>query len=102
MLHRPYRYDIRRPVEFRFSREESGASTGTGSTVNISRRGLLFQTKHEVGVGARIALTIHMGPGQVEASQDVSLRVEGITVRAEHGKVAVSIKKHRLSPDSRR
>ena len=100
MQRRPFRYDIRRPVDFRFQ-DGSGPTTGTGSTVNISRRGLLFQTDDEVAVGTKIEMTIRMGPGLVETSEDVSLRVEGITVRKEPGKVAVSIKKHRLSPVSR-
>ena len=101
MRHRPYRYDIRRPVEFRFFRDGSGPLTGTGSTINISRRGLLFQTDKEVEVGTKVEMTIRMGPGPVEASDVVSLHVEGITVRTEPGKVAVSIKKHRLAPVSR-
>ena len=100
MRHRSFRYDIRRPVNFRFSRDGSRPSTGTGSTLNISRRGLLFQTEDKVEVGTKIQMTIHIGPGQIEASQDVTLQVEGITVRTEPGKVAVSIKRHRLSPVS--
>ena len=100
MERRPFRYDIRRPVDFRFQ-DGSGRTTGTGSTVNISRRGLLFQTDDEVAVGTKIEMTIRMGPGLIEASEEVSLRVEGITVRKEPGKVAVSIKKYRLSPVSR-
>lgn len=69
---------------------------GSGSTINISRQELLFRTEDEVG--AKVEMTIRMGRGPVEPSADVSLRVGGIAVRTEPGKVAVSIKKHRLAP----
>ena len=73
-------------------------SSGSGSTINISRRGLLFKTEDEVEIGTKVKMTIRMGPGPAADSADVSLHVQGIAVRTEPGKVAVSIKKHRLSP----
>ena len=99
MQNRACRYDIRRPLVFRLQ-DRSGPITGSGSTENISRRGLLFRTDDAVRVGAKIDMTIQMGPGLSEAADQVSLQVQGITLRSDEGRVTVSIKRYRLSPTS--
>ena len=84
---RPMRYDIQRPLEYRL-RDPAGPIFGRGRTVNISRRGLLFQTETEVNVGSKIECVIRMGPSSAPGP-DVNLHVQGVTVRSRAGRVAV-------------
>ena len=65
--------------------------------MNISRKGLLFETQPDVRVGAKIELVVQMG-AVLEEGPDVRLHVQGVTVRSRSGKVAVAIKKYRLYP----
>jgi hypothetical protein len=97
MQPRPFRYDIRRPIEFR-ARDGTESVHGKGRTLNISRWGILFQTEEQLAVGARVEALVQMGPGQSDADREISLQVQGVTVRSEEGKVAIAIKKHRLQP----
>ncbi len=96
MQQRPTRYEIRRPLEFRL-KSPAGPALGKGRTVNISRRGLLFQSEVEMGVGSKIEIVVHMGPA-FGNQPPVNLHVQGVTVRSQRGRVAVSIKKYRLKP----
>jgi hypothetical protein len=96
MLARPKRYTIQRPLEYRL-RGMAGRSLGKGRTLNISRRGLLFETDEEVSVGSKIECTVQMGPA-TNNGPDVNLLVHGVTVRTQRGLVAVAIKKYRLRP----
>ena len=98
MQSRASHYDICRPLKFRLQ-DRSGSIIGAGSTLNISRRGLLFRTNDAVGVGAKINMTIRMGPGLIEADE-ASLQVQGVTLRNDAGSVAVSIEKYGFTPSS--
>lgn len=96
MQARPKRYTIQRPLEYRL-RGLAGRSLGKGRTLNISRRGLLFETEDELTVGSKIECVVQMGPATNDGP-DVNLHVHGVTVRTHRGQVAVSIKKYRLRP----
>ena len=97
MQPRSERYEIRRPVEFRVG-NGAQALQGQGRTLNISRRGLLFQTQETLRVGDKIDCVIQMGPGLSDAKETVNLQVQGITLRNTDGKIAVAIKRYRLRP----
>ncbi len=92
---RANRYEIERPVEYRF-RSLEGPIAGSGLTINISRTGVLFQADQDLEVGRRIELVIRMGPGD---RSEVKLILEDLTVRNEGGYVAVATKKHKLRSD---
>ena len=94
MQERPPRYEIERPVEYRV-RMSPRTVEGKGKTLNISRNGLLFQTEHNIGVGAKIDLRVQMGEA-LDGGSEVVLRVHGVTLRSHEGVVAVSIKKYKL------
>ena len=96
MQHRATRFAIERPLEYRL-RDPSGPTLGKGRTVNISRRGLLFQTDAELGVGCKIELIVEIGDA-FGGSTNINLHVQGVTVRSQRGRVAVAIKKYRLKP----
>ena len=87
-------YSIRRDVEYRL-RGPRGNTSGSGQTVNISRRGVLFETDPDLRIGSRIDLVIDMGT-LLDGNPGVKLHAQGITVRSKNGKVAVAIRKHRL------
>ena len=95
MKTRANRYSIRRDVEYRL-RGPRGNTWGSGRTVNISRRGVLFETEPDLRIGSRIDLVIDMGT-LIDGNPRVKLHAQGITVRSKNGKVAVAIRKHRLS-----
>ena len=97
MQPRSERYEIQRPVEFRV-RNGTQALQGQGRTVNISRGGLLFETQERLRVGDTIDCVIQMGPGLSDSKKTVTLQVQGITLRNEDGRIAVSIKRHSLRP----
>ena len=94
MKTRANRYSIRRDVEYRL-RGPRGNTWGSGRTVNISRRGVLFETEPDLRIGSKIDLVIDMGT-LLDGSPGVELHAHGITVRSKNGKVAVDIRKHRL------
>ena len=95
MQPRSERYEIQRPVEFRV-RNGTQALQGQGRTLNISRGGLLFETQERLRVGDQIDCVIQMGPGLSDPKETVNLQVQGITLRNEDGRIAVSIKRHSL------
>ena len=95
MQERAQRYGIKRPVEFRL-KSPGVRKAGTGQTLNISTRGLLFETQTEIDMGRRIDLMVDVGDAL--GGPPVTLHVQGITVRTQNGTVAVLVKKHRLRP----
>jgi len=94
MLQRSNRYEIYRPLEFRY-RDSGGPVFGTGKSLNISRRGLLFETDEPPEVGKRIEVVVHMGPA-AGSGPEVNLHIQGVTVRSEEGRAAVIIKRYKL------
>ena len=98
MKTRANRYSIRRDVEYRL-RGPRGNIRGSGRTVNISRRGVLFETEPDLRIGSKIDLVIDMGT-LLDGNPTVKLHAQGITVRSTNGKVAVAIRKHSLSGGS--
>jgi PilZ domain len=94
MQARPKRYAIQRPMEYRL-RGLAGRALGKGRTLNISRRGLLFETEDDLSVGSKIECVVEMGPATNDGPS-VHLHLQGVTVRAQRNMVAVAIKKYRL------
>jgi len=92
MTERSPRYEISKPVEYHV-RSTGGGIQGAGRTVNISRRGVLFESQHEIGVGKRIELVVDMGD---EMGAPTQLHIQGVAVRNQDGAVAVAIKKYKL------
>jgi len=97
MQARPPRFDIQKPLEYRVQ-GPSGELIGAGKTINISRKGVLFETSDDINVGRKIELLVDMGDA-VGSGSGIRLRLHGITVRNQEGAVAVSIKKYRLNSE---
>ncbi|MBI1353998.1 MAG: hypothetical protein GC160_06605 [Acidobacteria bacterium] len=92
MVERPTRFEISKPVEYTV-RSQGGAVEGAGRTVNISRRGVLFESKHPIALGRRVELIVDMGD---DMGAPTNLHIQGIAVRNQDGTVAVAIKKYKL------
>ena len=96
MQSRAGRFPLRCPIEFRF-RGPRGLVHGRGVTVNLSQRGILFESSAVVPLGCRMEAIVALGP-DAGGPPISSLYVQGVAVRCDNGKVAVAVKKHRLRP----
>ena len=95
MQSRADRFPLRCPIEYRFHGPR-GLIVARGVTIDISSRGILFESPAAVPPGRRIeAIVTLTAPGHPPLSK---LHVQGIAVRCDNGKVAVAVKKHRLRP----
>ena len=94
MIDRPVRFEIDRPVEFRFT-DQRGAALQYGRTVNISSGGVLIRTDEKISVGRKMEATVRMAKLAPE-SAEVDLKLMGITVRCGEGWVAVQVRKHQI------
>lgn len=95
MQTRSPRFAIERPMSYRV-RAPGGAQVGAGRTLNISKRGVLFESDRQLEVGRRIDMVIQMGNAG-GAPEPVRMHVQGVTVRNYDHAVAVSIKKYQLA-----
>lgn len=96
MTERSPRYEISKPVSYQV-RSAGGGIQGAGRTLNISRRGILFESEHEIRVGKRVELVVDMGD---QMGAPTSLHIQGVAVRNQDGAVAVAIKKYKLKPSN--
>ncbi len=96
VIDRPLRFEIERPVEYRFT-DVRDATRFLGRTVNISSGGVLFQTDQSVTVGRKLELTVRMAKLAPEAPE-VDLRLLGVAVRCGQGWAAAHIRKHKILP----
>ena len=98
MTERPARFQIERPVEFRFA-DARGAPLLRGRTVNISSGGVLFRTDQTIGIGRKIDMIVRMFESDSDELK-VDLRLYGRVVRSGVGWAAVEVKKHQIRPIS--
>jgi hypothetical protein len=82
------RYEVRLPVHYRVSQKGFVARTGTGTTFEISTRGLSFRCRKPLPVGAHIEMRIDW-PARHAEIHPVDLQATGFVVRSEHGRTAV-------------
>ena len=77
---------------------KAGPRLGTGRTVNISRRGMLFEPDTQLLIGNRIEIDVDMGD-PVGGGARINLHVQGVTVRRDDSSIAMAIRRHKLSAD---
>jgi hypothetical protein len=94
MIDRPVRFEIERPVDFRFTDVRNGGALH-GSTINISSNGVLIRTDQKIGLGRKMEVIIRMAKLTPD-STEVDLRLLGVSVRSGDGFVAVQIRKHQI------
>jgi len=96
MTERPVRFEIERPLDFRFTDARSGARY-QGRTVNISTNGVLFRTDTKVGLGRKMEIFVRMAKLSPDAVE-VDLRLLGMSVRTGDGWAAVQVRKCQILP----
>ena len=83
------RYPFEAALEYRLIRGRK-VSTGRGKTVNVSSRGVLFQSDKPLAAGAQIELAIAW-PALLNDAAGLTLHVTGRTVRSQENCAAVRI-----------
>ena len=95
------RYPIRLDVVFKLRRGSRFVQRGTGQTLNLSSRGVLFQSESELPLGARIELCIAW-PVLLNEEAALNLFVTGQKVRGEGAISAIRIIRYVFRVRSRR
>ena len=88
----PGRFPIERELRFRMTNRKIEL-VGTGRTVNMSSKGLLFRTEERLLTGKRLEMAISW-PAQLNQKCALKLVARGRVVRAEPGMAAVSIEQY--------
>jgi hypothetical protein len=84
------RFPIRCDIRYRVLGKQGRAGTGTGRTINISSKGVLFRTERRLPVGGRIEVWINW-PLRLNDRCALNLVVHGRIVRHEQDMAAVQI-----------
>ncbi len=69
-----------------------GTEVGRGETVNMSSRGLLFNTGLDLRLGAQLQVSISW-PAKLDSTRHLKLVAVGRVVRLEAGKAAIEFEK---------
>ncbi len=85
------RFPIERQIQFRSQRARS-ALVGSGTTVNMSRRGVLFTTDRSLPEGEPVILEVGW-PVLLDAAVPLKLVTRGRVVRCENSHTAVRFDK---------
>jgi hypothetical protein len=88
----PGRFPIEREMRFRMISKRQEV-VGSGRTVNMSSKGLLFRTDKTLTSGKRLEMAISW-PAQLDNRCALKLIARGKIVRSEPGLVAVSIEQY--------
>lgn len=88
-----HRYPVHLEFEYRAFGRDHSVSVGTGTTVNMSSRGLLIQTTNPVARSGMIELSVHL-PESEDAERAANLVILGQVVRSDPGGAAVRILRH--------
>jgi len=99
MTQRPVRFEIERPLDFRFT-DIRGGVRHAGRTVNISSNGILFRTDQRIGLGRKMEILVRVAKLTPE-SLEVDLRLLGMAVRSGEGWAAVQVRKRQILPHPR-
>ena len=84
------RYRIEAPVQFSAIYDRRDSCSGSGTTLNLSNGGVLFETDQTLQEGIDVELSIAW-PARTD-NISVELNAIGTTIRAAGGRIAVSIR----------
>ncbi len=87
------RYDITLDLRWRLVRRRKVLDSGTGSTVDLSSGGILFDAGRQLPVGLNVELSISW-PALLHNVAAMQLVVAGRIVRAEQGRIAIHMVQH--------
>ena len=86
------RFPLREHLKYKFLRG-NGVTVGSGKTVNIGSRGVLFTAEHRLPVGRTVEIFINW-PARLDGSCALNFVVNGIVVRSESDRAAVRIDRY--------
>lgn len=84
------RFPIERDVRFKVLNYKASDETGVGRTVNMSSRGVLFNTESQIARGKKVEVSISW-PAQLNSAVPLKLVASGRVIRSEAGRIAVEI-----------
>ena len=99
------RYDLSLELRWKLIRRRRVLATGTGTTLDLSSGGILFETDRPVPNGGNLEVSIAW-PARLHNVAPMQLVVSGRVVRGGGGKAAIRMIQHefrtsRQSPDNR-
>ncbi len=87
------RFPIEREMRFKMLSKRLADESGSGTTVNMSSGGVLFQTDKTLIPGKRVEMAISW-PAQLDNRCALKLIARGRVVRSESGMTAVEIQQY--------
>ena len=93
------RFAIELDAQYRVLSAKSAEETGSGRTINMSSKGVLFMADHELVPGRRLELAISW-PVQLDRKVPLKLIARGRVVRATNGCAALHIEQHEFRTHS--
>jgi hypothetical protein len=90
---KPTRFPIVRELRYKVMNSKGAVEVGTGETINISSKGVLFNAHVPLPSGKRIEISINW-PAQLDGKCGLKLVARGRIVRCEGTNVALEIEKY--------
>jgi len=84
------RYEIRLPLHYRVSEKGAPPRSGSGTTCELSTRGLSFRCRRALPVGTHIEMTVDWPPRYGDI-YPIDLVMTGFIVRSMGGRTAVRV-----------
>jgi hypothetical protein len=94
------RFPLRQEVRYKLA-HGSVVTVGSGKTVNIGSRGVLFTTEHSLPIGRTVEVSIHW-PALLDGTCPLKVVVSGEVIRSQADRAAVRIKKYEFRTRSSR
>jgi hypothetical protein len=87
------RFPISEDISYKVYGSRNSIETGTGKTINVSSRGVLFTTEKPLHTGKRLEIAMNW-PAALNEKCALKLVASGRVVRVEDGRAAVQIDKY--------
>jgi c-di-GMP-binding flagellar brake protein YcgR len=87
------RFPIERELRYKVMSKRSGNEAGSGTTIDISSRGISFTTQHALIPGKKIEMAISW-PAQLDNRTALKMIARGRIVRCAQGQAAIEIQQY--------
>ncbi len=87
------RFPLREAISYRMLQNNGGSVWGTGKTLNIGSRGILFTTEERLPTGRMVELSINW-PARLGGTCPLKMVAIGRVVRSETTRAAVRIERY--------
>ena len=89
------RFPLREEVRYRVLQGSPANESGSGTTLNIGSRGILFSTQEQLPMGRLVELSVNW-PARLGGTCPLQFVATGRVVRSEPGKAAVRIERYQF------